>query len=259
MSNIAMAWINLADSGTITASGALGLAPASRLQNQHVARKWRVNTTTANIVVDLGASVSMDTIALMGVGGVVAPTFRFRVSTVDTTGAAGDAYDSGVIASLWSADYLPVIRLITSPVVGRYVRIDVTGGVSYIEAGRLFVGLRSQFSINFQAGWERMWNDSSIRTIGRSGQSFYDLRDMYRTLNLTMDFASESDRFDIMEAIDVALGSHDDMLVITNPASTQLNRDSVWGYMEQVSPVIEPVIVLDDTLWRKTYQIRERL
>lgn len=259
-SNIAMAWDNLADAGTMTASDWITFAPPSRLQNKHVARRWRANATTAYIVCDLGGSESIDTIALMGLSGTSSPTLRFRVSTADSSGASGDAYDSGSLVGIWDTNYLPVGKALASPVSGRYVRIDISDtGIDYIEAGRLFVGVREEFAINFQPGWERQWNDPSLRTVGRSGLSFDDLRDPYRTLNLTMDFVADSDRWDLMEAIDIALGSHGDMLVMVDPDSATLGRDSIWGYMETMSPVIEPVIVSSGPVFRKQYQIRERL
>lgn len=260
MSNIAFAWDNLADVGVLTASEWITFAPPNRLQNKHVARKWRANATTAYIVCDIGSTEQIDTIALMGLSGTAAPTLRFRISSSDTSGAAGDVYDSGSLANIWSANYLPAVHLLNAPLAGRYVRVDIQdSGIEYIEAGRLFIGIRQQFSINFQAGWERMWNDATVRTIGRSGLSFDDVRSTFRSLNLTVDFATETDRWNIMEEVDIALGSHGDMLVITNPASTELGRDSIWGYMEATTPVIEPLVLASDTLFRKTYQIRERL
>lgn len=265
MSNLALAWDNLADAGTLTASSAIALAPITRLQNKHVARKWRANAASAYFVCDLGEALSpvtndLDTIALIGIGGVTAPTLRFRVSSADSTGEAGDLYDSGALTDAWDANYLPVVDLLTTPVNGRYVRVDISdGSASYIEAGRLFIGLRETFAINFQPGWERTWNDSTVRTIGRSGLSFDDIRDSYRSLNLTLEFVAESERWEIVEAIDVALGIHGDMLVLVDPASASLGRDSIWGYIETADPVIEPLIMTEGPVFRRTYQIRERL
>jgi len=164
------------------------------------------------------------------------------------------------MSSAWDSDYLPFVRLISAPVTGRYVRIDISeAGVSYIEAGRLFIGLRTAFEINFKPGWGRAWNDPSIRTIGRSGQTFDDTRDKYRTLDLTIEWATETERWNVIEALDIALGQSGDMLVITDPDSLYLSRDCVWGYNETVNPVIEPVVVAGGSRFSRTFNIRERL
>jgi len=259
MANLALAWVNLADLGTLTASAQLTLAPVSMLQNRHVGEKWRFNATSGYVVCDLGSTKSVDTIALMGMSGDD-PALRVKVSTADSSGAAGDAYDSGALASAWDSDYLPFVRLISAPVSGRYVRIDISEvGVDYIEAGRLFIGVRQQFGINFRPGWERAIVDPSIRTGGLGGQTFDDLRDKYRTLALTIEWATLTERNNIIEAIDLALGQTGDMLVVTDPNSSTLSRDCIWGYQENLNPVIEPVIVADGPRFSRTFSIRERL
>lgn len=259
MSNLALAFVNLADLGTWTASAALTLAPASRLQNKHVLRKTRANAAAVAYTCDLGSSRSIDTVALMGLSGAN-PTLRVRVSTVDSSGVAGDAYDSGDLTGAWDPNYLPFVRLIAAPVIGRYGRIDVSElGVSYIEAGRAFVGLRQQFGMNFAPGWQRAWVDPTKRTIGRGGQSFDDQRDKHRSLQLTLESMSEDDRWDIAEELDIVLGQSGDMLVITDPDSSNLSRDCLWGYNETLDPVTEPVVVAGGPRYARTFRIRERL
>lgn len=259
MENLALAWVNLADAGTITASAQLTLAPVSRLQNKHVMRKTRANEASVSYTCDLGSLQSIDTIALMGLSGS-SPAIRVRISTVDTSGAAGDAYDSGSLAGAWDSDYLPFVYLLLAAVIGRYVRIDISeNGVAYIESGRLFIGVRQTFEINFKPGWSRVVVDPSVRTVGRSGQTFDDLRDKYRMLELTVEWATEDERWDIIEAIDLALGQTGDVLVITNPDSSNLSRDCIWGYQDSVNPVIEPVIVSGGSRFSRAFNIRERL
>ncbi len=256
--NIAVMRQNLADAGTITASGSITQAPPSLLQNKHVGKKWQVNATSAYVVCDLGSVQSPDTLTVVGMSGA-SPTLRVRASTADSSGVAGDAYDSGSLSGAWDSNYLPFVNLMTLSAPARYFRIDIAeGGVPYIAAGRLAIGARAQFAINFQPGWERAWNDPTVKTIGRGGQTFDDLRDKYRSLNLTLDFMPEDDRWNIVEAIDLALGTSGDMLVMVDPSSSNLSRDSLWGYFDGIDPVSEPVIVSDQR-FRRTYKIRERL
>lgn len=255
---VALLWNNVVDSGTVSASGFVALAPASNLQTKHVHNKWRVNATSAWILLDAGSLISADTLAVVGMSGS-SPTLQVRASTADSTGAAGDAFNSGSLVGAWDSNYLPFVRLMTLSTPARYFRVDISeAAVPYIEAGRLVVGSRAQFSLNFQPGWGRTWVDPEIKVVGRSGLTFDDLRDKYRTLEFTMDFISETERWSIMEAIDLALGTHGDILVITDPTSSNLSRDSVWGYIEQSDAVVEP-ISLTDRVFRRNYRIRERL
>lgn len=258
MANLAFAWVNRADAGTWTASGQLAQAPVSRLQNKHVGRKWRVNASTGHVVCDLGDTYSIDTLALIGLNEGTQPT-RVRVSVADTSGVDGSAYDSGTLTDPWNNDYLPFVHLLSSTVIGRYVRFDLTTSATYIECGRGFIGAKESFTINFSPGWSRGFVDPSNRTIGRGGQAFDDLREKYRTLNLTLEFMAEANRWSIVEAIDIALGQSGDMLVMTDPDATDLSRDCIWGFNETLNPVTEPVIVADGPRFQRTYSIRERL
>lgn len=260
MANLAFAWNNLADAGTWTASDALASAPVSRLQNRHVMRKWRVNASTAYVVCDLLSQQSIDTFALIGMVGTD-PALRVSVSTADPTGAAMDAYDSGSLSSAWDSDYLPFVHLLSSPVTGRYVRFDIAeGGAPYIEAGRGLVALRTQFAINFAPGWQLPYfTDPSLRTVGRSGQTFVELRDKFRTCSLTLPWVSETQINNFVRDVNIALGQTGDLLFITDPDSDNLSRDCIWGYFESDDPPTEPQIVSGEPVLSKTYKIRERL
>ena len=261
--NACVAYINLADTddAVITASSSLPRTPVqSRLQNQHVARKWRGTLGTAEyIVVDLGSSVSVDTVALLGVSGVD-PTFRVRLSTSDSSGAAGDVFDSGSLTGVpyFDPDYGAFIYLRSAAATGRYLRIDISeSGVEYIEAGRVFVGVREQVEVNFSS-WSRAFIDQSRRTYGRGGQMFADIEDSYRTLEVSFEAITEDERNGFVEYIDRVHGEHGDFLFVMDPTSDNISRDSIWGFVDGSSGVNEPAISVPPH-FSKSYNIRERL
>lgn len=265
MTNAAIAWANLADAGTLATSSALTLTPPARLQDPHVARKWRATGAAAEYVIaDLGAVVSLDTVALFGTNLTAAGATRIRASTNDASGVSGIAYDSdygGPTAGRVDPRYAALIHLLPSPVSARYVRVDlVEPALPYVEAGRLFVGARSTFSVNFGFDWSRGWVDRSRKTKGRGGQTFLDADNAYRVLELSFDHLSTAERWAVLEEIDRVNGEHADVLLLTDPDSANLGRDSVWGLIDGLSAVKrQRAFKSGFGTYAKSFKIEERL
>jgi hypothetical protein len=259
MTNAAVAFVNSADTGIITGSSEAALAPFLNLKNKHVRRRWVGTITgTEHIIVDLGASIAWDTLALLGTNLDATATTRVRGSNSDPTGAAGEIYDSGSSAGRIDASYGALIILRPSSTASRYVRIDLSQTATVIKAGRLFIGMRTLVAVNFSAGWSRSWIDSSRRTEGVSGLVFDDVLDTYKVIDVSFDALSEAERNGFVETIDRSIGTHGDFLFIENPDSSNLGRDSVWGFLDTQSPVVEPFIA-SSRVFSKTYRIRQRL
>lgn len=251
MSAACIAHENLADDATVLASTQELLLPVSNLQNPHVARKYRSVLSSATVVFDLGAAISIDTLAIFGLN---AETIRARVSATDSTGATGELYDSA--SGNIDADYPSMIYLIGSPVVGRYISFAIaTTSAAYIEAGRVFIGTRTQFSINFAYNWQRQYVDRSVRAKTRGGQTQINPDVTYRTVDLTFGFLSESEKNGVLETIDRVNGMSTDVLFIIDPESTNLPRDTIWGLVSNLTPVVQPYF----DRFSKQYQIEERL
>lgn len=262
MANACIAYDNLADAGTITVSGALANAPAANLQNPHVGVKCRVNATSMAIVIDLLSSVSVSTVALMGVSGAN-PAFRVRHNTSDATGATGDAFDTGSISGTpyFSSTYGQFVYLRSSAAAGRYLRIDISeAGVDYIEAGRVLAGPRTQFAINFKAPWSMPIVNRSQNTEGIGGQSFIDLRRGYRKQRASFEAVSESERTGFLEDLRMAIvnNGHKDMLWIPDPDSTNLSRDCLWGYLED-GPSLSQDLYVVPAVYSAELSFRQRL
>lgn len=264
--NAALAYLNQADAAaaSITAQNALVTTPASRLcgttQNVvHVARKCRSSTNSDAYTIDLGSGQSVDTVAVMGLNLTAAGVTRARMSLTDPTATSSLLYDSGALTGQVDPKFGYFIALPTSPVAVRYVRVDVSdASLSYVEAGRIFVGLRTQVGINFAPGWGRGRVDRSKQTEGRGGQMFTDLDNSYRTLEMTFDWLSDAERTGLIEEIDRLNGNHGDILFITDPTSSNLGRDSIWGFQTEMPPVLQPTTA-SPAAFSRAMKIRERL
>lgn len=251
MSNAIIAYKNIADTGAFSASSAALLLPVSNIQVPHIARKWRGNDgATDFIIIDLGSPQSIDTIAILGITGT---QIRVRVSSADATGAAGDLFDNGTVAV--DQNYLSSICLLTSPVSAKYLRFDVTTTGPFVEIGRIFAGLKTQFAYNYIAGWTRTWVDLSTRTKTLSGQTQIFPRSVYRTYDVSFDFLKQADRDGFVETIDRDNALKTDVLFVNDPSSSNLSRDGVWGLMTTLTGVIQP----SPGIYTKEYQIEERL
>ena len=255
MASAAVGYLNLADAGTVTAvSSQATTMPATNVQNVHVQRRWRSLVNSANFVIDLGASKSVDTVGVFGMTMSASGTIRIRLSTSDATGAAGDAYDSGVVAVVSS--YNAHVSLVTAPVTARYFRADLSdAAATYVEAGRVFIGVRTPLTYNFAYGWQKGFVDRSIKSKTRGGQTQVWLDNHYRILDVTFSTVTRAQRNAVVEDIDRINGQSTDVLFIIDPASSVPARDSIWGLITDATPVVQSYF----GVFSKQYKIEERL
>lgn len=264
MGDAAIAWNNLVDATTtaVSAASSIILASASLLVEAHVGNKWRDNAASTWVLASLSSSQPIDTVMLAGVSGVN-PTFRLRLSSVDSTGAAGDVYDSGSVTGLpyWDVRYRMFVAMLPAALSARYIRIDISEvGVSYIEAGRWFVGQRNTFDTNMQTPWTRAAVRGSVDTIGVGGQTFVDLRLGHWRIAATFDFVTESERIDFVESISstIILVGHLDMLWVRDIESMNWPQDSVWGYIDGEFSETQNLYIVP-ALYSVQFPIRQRL
>lgn len=257
--NAAAAYVNLLDAAAtvVTATSAQILTPPSLLLDPHVSRHWRGSGGISDdIIIDLGSMQSVDTIYGMGSKLTATGSTRLRISSVDSTGIAGDVYDSGAIVGRVDPNYGYAPFLLPSPVTGRYLRMGfIDASLAAIELGRMFIGQRTQFQYNFAYGWSIQRVDRSLKTKTRGGQTQVFRDNAFRTFDLPMAFVSPSDRYGLIEAMDVACGQNTDVLMISDPTSSNLGRDSIWGLVSDLTAIIQP----NFGTFTKDYKIEERL
>lgn len=260
MSNAVLAYENYADAGSVTVSASLTLTPAIRLTSQFPQVAIKCRNTGENqwrVIVDLGQTRTFDVFGLLGTNLGSDAIDRIRLSTVDATAIAGDAYDSGPIAAAIDAKYGALIRRAPAPVSGRYVGFDVQqAGVPYIEAGRVICAPSLQVEINFSPGWQRNRTDLSKRTESLSGTEYVDRRPQRRLWDVSFDFLNRAEADGFFESMSHAVGESDDVLLIAFPDSDNLGRDSIWGRLS-ATPVVAPYAMPNK--FSKRMSIRETL
>lgn len=261
MAPAVFAYKNLADNGIVSVSSSLSLTPPSRLTSQfpQIVKKCRNNgENTWSVVTDLLSAQSVDLFGLFGLNLSTAAIAQFRFSSVDSSGLAGDLYDSGPVSGLVDSKYGYLIRHLSAPVSARYARIDVAeSGVSYIEAGRNLVALSHQVGINFAPGWGRNRVDRTKNTETEDGVEYSDRRSRYRVWDLSFDFLSENEANGFVEEMNYLNCETDDVLLIYDPDSTNLGRDSIYGRITGGQPLIAPYPMPD--INSRKFTIRERL
>lgn len=253
----AVVYRNLADAAVVTASSSAGLMPPKRLLDPHIARTWRGGGNSSEwLLADLGSAVAIDTVALVGLNLTAAGSTRVRISSADSSGLAGDVYDSKMMTGKVDPAYGYFVQLLIQPVFGRYVRIDLSDTIPYIEAGRIIVGKRAIFETNFSVGWSRGYTDLSRRTTSRGGQIYINRGAQFRTVEVSFDWLNGQERHGFVEEIDRECGMHTDVLFIADQTSDNLGRDSIWGLLDDLEGVVQPYSL---DIFRKQYRIGERL
>lgn len=258
MANAALAYANLFDLATLAASSAASAMPVANLQAVHVASKWRgTGGTTDSFTATWSANQTADTFAVIGLGATFLSTGTVRLQLTSSGGAAGDVYDSTAQAGVVDPNYGYAIHLLTPRTFRSATWTFAQAGASYIEAGRAFVGTRTVLTYNYAPGAQRTMEHGTRKAQSEAGQTYVNRRFRRRVEEFSLDWIDEAQRWALHEALDIANGDHTDVLLIKDTADSNLGRATVWGLLDQVSPVTQPFS--DAALFSRAYKIVERL
>ena len=102
-------------------SEALGY-PSTNVGVEHPSQPWRTQdgVTSAFVLIDFGSLQNIAAVAAIATNLSAAATWRVRLSTVDATGVAGNAHDSGTISAGVNTLYRMAVRIFSSTASGRY-------------------------------------------------------------------------------------------------------------------------------------------
>lgn len=260
MARAVFAYRNYADEGVIRTSSALFLTPPIRLSAQYpkIAVKCRNNGENAwSVFVDLLSPRAVDTFALFGTNLDSTATGRVRASLIDSSVEAAEVYDSGPITGGIDPKYGTFLHRSAALKTCRYARMDLSQPVApYVEAGRAWVSPSEQVETNFSPGFARSRVDPSDLTESRSGTLDVDERPQYRVWDVTFDFLSDVEVDGFIEDMDWRNGTTRDVLLIRDPASSNLGRDSIFGLLKPQS-IVQPYAMPNK--FSRRYSIRERL
>lgn len=240
-SNIAAAWINIAGNGTLTASSAATAMPITLLQQKDPCRHWRSAAgTTAYFDLTFAATQSADTFDIIGTNLTAAGIVRIQLSNV----AAGNSeiWDSNSLGTPGQVDpvYQDAVVLASSVKSGwKYCRVTLTDtSLAYIEAGLLFISTRTQLSYNFDYGHQFYPIDPCEHKRTSGGvTNVIPHGPVYRRCVLTVGSLTEAQRWSVFQAIGMTNGKSTPILLILDPSSSNLGRDSVYGLLQDDMPI----------------------
>jgi len=232
--------VNFGDS--LTTTDQLNSLPVDHLLDPRLARVWRTGTaTTAAIILDNGSAKTIQLVGLMVTNATASATFRLRVSDSDPTGSAGEIYDDTIAAGVVDPIYKTFVHVLASEVTGRYVRLDITDAtLTFIEAGRWFVGPFWQPALNVNFGFKQGYVDPSNLDTSVGGQVFIDRKPKARRWVFTFGDLTDAESLAGVEEIDRLNSTTEDVLFVLDSASSNLGRGSIWGLLSGQSGVSTP-------------------
>lgn len=251
--SLRIAGINLADTATLSASSSVSTLPVDRLATDDIQDVWQAGSTSAYVLADLGASYQIGAIMLVNSNAGLADAARFRVSTVDATGAAGDAHDSSTIPSAVNPTFARLVHFIAPAVTGRYVRIDLSQS-SAPRAGRLVIARTWTPSRHFSlvTPWEPLSRDWSVRSRSIGLNLFFDRKPRQRGVRFTLRGLPTAEAETEIEALNRLNGTSKDIMVCRDAEASDLGAVTLWGLMETTIsyPQIErDFFVADFRMW----------
>lgn len=260
MANAALVIDNNADASTVTALNQVLTLPASNLLTPHPSERWRSTTSASYFVLNKGASISADTVAVFGLTCGPNATVRVRLSSIDATGAAGDILDTGVLPSggmFFDVKYGSFLRRLAAPAAYQYVRVDISDpDAIFVEAGCVLDGLSESFAYNFAPGGSLQYQDRSRVASTSSGMTLIWEDNHFRRIDLSFPWVNETQRYGVIERLDRDKGRRRNVLLISDTDSTNLPRASIYGLVTDITPVTFGVIF---DLFGKQLRIDERI
>ena len=265
MGNIVLATPALSDAGTITAGAEESANPATNLLTLQPGEVWQTPALASIFVeLDLGSAQTINLVALLGHNGTDAATWRVRSATSQANLTASPTRDTGNVSmfpitrpSDWTV--LHSIDWNSTGESARWWRVDMIDAAnpdSKFRAGRLYVANAWQPTVNIVEGWSLGWLDPSPRQLAIGGQMYPLTRNPRRVVNFALRFQTEDQIYNNAFETDRLRGSSKDILVVRDPdATTHLHRQTVYGLISDLRPIVNPNV----GLFEKLYRVQELL
>lgn len=237
MARPAIGYGDLIPASTVSASSAHPNLPAAHLKTPHLTEPWRSadGITSAYILADLGSSKAVGWVALLGCNLSAAGQVRTRLSTVDATGAAGNAYN--VLSNPAGIDptYGRFVHRLAADPVGRYLRLDLSdGSLPYLEVGALCAGTWLQSTISsMRYGWSRKARPMGSVSRSPTGQMWSE--EFGNQLGWQMEFGSftRAEHDAHLTRMQRLTGLNSNILLWRDPDSLDFGADTIVGTLEQ--------------------------
>lgn len=251
---------NLALNGFVSASSQVLTMPASELLTPHTTNRWRSLTNSDYLLVNKGSSILADTFMAGQLTCGPRSTARLRLSTSDSSGAAGDVLDTGPIANgtqHFDVGYTGFVYRLPAPAAYQYVRFELFDpDAPFVEAGFAVDGLSEVFDYNFAPGSSIQDVDRSRVTPTSAGLTLTWPDNTFRRLDLHFDWVSQRQRNGMIARLDRVKGRHSSVLLLTNTSDSNLPRAAIYGLVTDQTPVTFGAAT---NIYGKQLRIDERL
>lgn len=232
------------DAATLSASSEASGLPATNLQNMQPAKKWRSNgTTSATLSLTLAAPLAANALALVAHNLSSMGLVRVRGATVlanitaapDVDSLWQSAFPAGIKPTVPSWPCFTSLVRWTAGAECLYWQVDIldpSGTLTYLEAGRLALGIAWQPSLNFDLGGNPLGFDPvDVQTVTPYGRTFTDGRGVApRLFELTFFALDRREAFDGLYELQRLRGMSGDLIVCLDPAEvTDFHRYTVQG------------------------------
>ncbi|MBR0855495.1 hypothetical protein [Bradyrhizobium liaoningense] len=148
------------------------------------------------------------------------------------------------------------------PASWRYTRFDIADpDAAYVEAGGLVEGAREAFTYNFAPGDTIQHVDRSRVAPTSSGLTLIWDDNIFRRVSLSFNAVTTDQRKGMIERLDRIKGRKRNVLLMTDPDSDNLPRDSIYGLVTDQTPIAfsNAFAVDGKPLFGKQLRIDERI
>lgn len=269
MANMKAARRNVALDATVAASSEATEMPVSLIQQEDVSRHFRSGAvSTVDIDFTYDEEQSVDVLSFLGTNLTETGTIRLKFSNVALGGV--DIHDTGVLTDVIDPVFLTTPRqrgedvLVQPGVVDGWKFLRATladASLSFIETGLAFFSTATQVSENFAWSSSNKWVTLSQHNVTRGGMTRVIVRPRHRQFTINLDLLTETERWGLVEAIDIDNGIDTPVLFMLNPAADPVGRHTVYGLLESLNPNAY-VKSFDDSgnpKYARNYVINERL
>jgi hypothetical protein len=254
-----LSWVNHVDAAVLAASSQSPGLPVGNLQLIGLKPVWRsAGMTTVWLTAALPASRPIGVLGVFGCNASDAAVWRWRLSS--TADHTGDLYDTGEVemnrALILGKRGQAVHLLSDGAITAQFLKLDlIDGGLSYLEAGKLWAGELIQFERNFSYGQAPKVGDDSVTTPSFGGVDYTDVRAQYMTDSFTLPALTEDELQQKIQDLDWRSGTAGNVLWLPTPGGTYQNAQAILGRMTALAPAPS---VAHATRSRQ-FQIKERL
>ena len=238
---MANAWIghtnHYDDATTLAATNEVASLPIENVQNSHVVKVFRANSSTTVVDLTMSANVSSNVFMLAGTNIAESDTYQLQASVSAITGSYG-ALDTGAISTGISTRYKQALNVFASTVSARYWRLTLTGTTNPIDIGRLWLSPIVRPAISVAPGYGLQVVDTSIVRQTDGGQVLrYQRPKLRRAVFNWSQRLDDTDAYALFQNIDHGVGAAKDVLFCLDEEHAFAADNTILGTLEQFGPL----------------------